>query len=148
MFDKFEVLMSWNLSWDLSFLLFGVSDGHIFLDFSNYCLYVFHAYWFVQMTPFVIFSVKGLALKRGDSKALCVQKAYSYGPVKKKVLLKRKKCVFQYNLPVTFQFWFTKCQIWSIPRLGAVWVSITEGKVENKSWGSSQLSNLRCRKQD
>ena len=36
------------------------------------------------MTPFVIFSVKGLALKRGDSKALCVQKAYSYGPVKKR----------------------------------------------------------------
>ena len=37
MFDKFEVLMSWKLSWGLSFLLFGVSDGHIFFDFSNYC---------------------------------------------------------------------------------------------------------------
>ena len=37
MFDKFEVLMSWKLSSDLSFLLLGVSDGHIFLDFSNYC---------------------------------------------------------------------------------------------------------------
>ena len=29
--------MSWKLSWGLSFLLFGVSDGHIFFDFSNYC---------------------------------------------------------------------------------------------------------------
>ena len=37
MFDKFEVLMSLKLSWVLSFLLFGVSDGHIFFDFSNYC---------------------------------------------------------------------------------------------------------------
>ena len=37
MFDKFEVLMS------LSFLLFGVSDGHIFFDFLlllDYCPYV------------------------------------------------------------------------------------------------------------
>ena len=33
MFDKFEVLMSWRLSWDLSFLLFGVSNWHIFFDF-------------------------------------------------------------------------------------------------------------------
>ena len=32
--------MSWKLSWGLSFLLFGVSDGHIFFDFSNYCPYV------------------------------------------------------------------------------------------------------------
>ena len=40
MFDKFEVLMSWKLSWGLSFLLFGVSDGHIFFDFSNYCPYM------------------------------------------------------------------------------------------------------------
>ena len=37
MFDKFEVLESWKLSWDLSFLFLGVSDGHIFFDFSNYC---------------------------------------------------------------------------------------------------------------
>ena len=37
MFDKFEVLESWKLSWDLSFLLLGVSDGHIFFHFSNYC---------------------------------------------------------------------------------------------------------------
>ena len=36
MFDKFKVLMSWKLSWGLSFLVFGVSDGHIFFDFSNY----------------------------------------------------------------------------------------------------------------
>ena len=27
MFDKFEVLESWKLSWHLSFLLLGVSDG-------------------------------------------------------------------------------------------------------------------------
>ena len=27
MFDKFEVLENWKLSWDLSFLLLGVSDG-------------------------------------------------------------------------------------------------------------------------
>ena len=40
MFDKFEVLMSWKLSWGLSFLLFGVSDGHIFFDFSNYYPYM------------------------------------------------------------------------------------------------------------
>ena len=40
MFDKFEVLMSWKLSWGLSFLLLGVSDGHIFFDFSNYCPYL------------------------------------------------------------------------------------------------------------
>ena len=33
MFDKFEVLMSWKLSWGLSFLLFGVINGQIFLDF-------------------------------------------------------------------------------------------------------------------
>ena len=38
MFDMFEVLMSWKLSWGLSFLRFGVSDGLIFFDFSNYCL--------------------------------------------------------------------------------------------------------------
>ena len=37
MFDKFEVLVNWKLSWDLSFLRLGVSDGHIFFDFSNYC---------------------------------------------------------------------------------------------------------------
>ena len=38
MFDKFEVLVeSWKLSSDLSFLFLGVSDGHIFFDFSNYC---------------------------------------------------------------------------------------------------------------
>ena len=37
MFDKFEVLMSWKLSSDISFLLLGVSDGHIFFVFSNYC---------------------------------------------------------------------------------------------------------------
>ena len=37
MFNKFEVLESWKLSWDLSFLFLGVSDGHIFFDFSNYC---------------------------------------------------------------------------------------------------------------
>ena len=37
MFDKFEVLESWKLSWDLSFLLLGVTDGHIFFDFSNHC---------------------------------------------------------------------------------------------------------------
>ena len=37
MFYKFEVLMTWKLSWGLSFLLFGVSDGHIFFDFSDYC---------------------------------------------------------------------------------------------------------------
>ena len=35
MFDKFEVLMS------LSFLLFGVSDVHIFFDSSNYCPSIF-----------------------------------------------------------------------------------------------------------
>ena len=34
MFDKFEVLMSWKLSWGLSFLLFGVSNGHIFFGFQ------------------------------------------------------------------------------------------------------------------
>ena len=39
MLDKFEVWMSWKLCWGLSFLLFGVSDGHIFFDFSNYCPY-------------------------------------------------------------------------------------------------------------
>ena len=33
MFDKFEGLVSWKLSWGLSFLLFGFSDGHIFFDF-------------------------------------------------------------------------------------------------------------------
>ena len=37
MFDMFEVLENWKLSCDFSFLLLGVSDGHIFLDFSNYC---------------------------------------------------------------------------------------------------------------
>ena len=30
MLDKFEVLMSWKLTWGLSFLFFGVNDGHIF----------------------------------------------------------------------------------------------------------------------
>ena len=40
MFDKVKVLMSWKLSWGLSFLLFGVSDGHIFFDLLNYCPYV------------------------------------------------------------------------------------------------------------
>ena len=40
MFDKFEVLTRLKLSWGLSFLLFGVSDGHIFFDFSNYCPYL------------------------------------------------------------------------------------------------------------
>ena len=42
MFSKFEVLTSWKLSWGLSVLLFGFSDGHIFFDFSNYCPNVFH----------------------------------------------------------------------------------------------------------
>ena len=42
MFDKFKVLMSWKISWGLSFLFFGVSDGHIFFDFANYCPYVFN----------------------------------------------------------------------------------------------------------
>ena len=37
MLDKFEVLMRWKLSYGLSFLLFGVSDGHIFFDLLNYC---------------------------------------------------------------------------------------------------------------
>ena len=37
MFDKLEKWMSWKLSRGLSFLLFGVSDGHIFFNFSNYC---------------------------------------------------------------------------------------------------------------
>ena len=36
MLDKFEVLMSWKLTWGLSLLFFGVSDGHIFFDFSKY----------------------------------------------------------------------------------------------------------------
>ena len=34
MLDKFEMLMTWKLSWDLSFFLLGVSDGHIFFDFQ------------------------------------------------------------------------------------------------------------------
>ena len=34
MFDKFEVLMSWKLSWGLSIVLFGVSNGHIFFGFQ------------------------------------------------------------------------------------------------------------------
>ena len=37
MFNEFEVLEIWKLSWDLSFLFLGVSDGRIFFDFSNYC---------------------------------------------------------------------------------------------------------------
>ena len=37
MFDKFEVIKSLKLSCGLSFLLFGISDGHIFFNFSNYC---------------------------------------------------------------------------------------------------------------
>ena len=44
MFDKFEVLMRWKLSSDLSFLLLGVSDGHTFFDFSNNCPIVFVVY--------------------------------------------------------------------------------------------------------
>ena len=43
MFDKFEVLENWKLSWDLAFLLLGVSAGPIFFDFSNYCPYVIAA---------------------------------------------------------------------------------------------------------
>ena len=46
MFDKFKVLMSWKLSWVLSFLLFGVCDGHIFFDFSNYCPYIIYNIFF------------------------------------------------------------------------------------------------------
>ena len=38
MFDKFEVLMSWKLSWGLFFLLLGVSDGHIYSIFQNIAL--------------------------------------------------------------------------------------------------------------
>ena len=45
MFDRFEVLMSWKLSWGLSFLLFGVNDGHIFFDLSNYCPCGFWLRW-------------------------------------------------------------------------------------------------------
>ena len=37
MFDKFEVLESRKFSLYLSFLLLGVSDGHIFFEYSNYC---------------------------------------------------------------------------------------------------------------
>ena len=49
MFDKFKVLMSWKISWGLSFLFFGVSDGHIFFDFSNYCPnYIASKNWYVK----------------------------------------------------------------------------------------------------
>ena len=45
MFNEFEVLEIWKLSWDLSFLFLGVSDGHIFFDFSNYCPYCIGHSW-------------------------------------------------------------------------------------------------------
>ena len=49
MFDKFVVLMTWKLSWGLAFLLFGVSDGHIFFDFSNYCPNIItYKNWYVK----------------------------------------------------------------------------------------------------
>ena len=70
MFDKFEVLMSWKVSWGLSFLLFGVSDGHIFFYFSNFCpllnvllfknplhFYLYLWFYFVQRIIYSIFEV-------------------------------------------------------------------------------------------
>ena len=65
MFDMFEVLESWKLSCDLSFLLLGVSDGHIFFDFSNYCPPV--------LTTNIEYVHKGiLSLGRKGSKLLSV----------------------------------------------------------------------------
>ena len=52
-FRAFEVLMSWKLSWVLSFLLFGVIAGHIFVDFSNYCPY-HKCLWIEPIIPLML----------------------------------------------------------------------------------------------
>ena len=53
----FGVLISWKLSSDLSFLLLGISDEHIFFDFSNYCPSIIEAW----SRPKIILSTFGEA---------------------------------------------------------------------------------------